>query len=96
MRRATYPWGHFEMNEQGGHHQMLFSSDLPVVICWKTMSEKLREWTNTHYFRPGQSGFNSFVWWYQNLIFNTLFLRLKNEGIITEEKYQYLITPKFP
>lgn len=96
MRFRTFPWGWLEANQQGNHDQMIFSSDLPVVICWKTLSEKLREWSNTHYYRPGQSGFISFVWWYRNLIFNTLFLRLKNEGTITEEYYQYLITPKFP
>ena len=95
MRKRTYPWGHFEMNQQGGHHQILFSSDLAVVELWKSLSESLREKCNTISFRPGQSGFISFVWWYRTQVFDRLFLRLKNEAIITEEYYQYLITPEF-
>jgi len=96
MRKKTYPWGHFEMNQQGNHHQMLFTSDLAVMTCWKTVSEELREWTNTHYNRLGQSGFISFVWWYQQQVFDKLFQRLKDESIITEEYRLYLVTPLAP
>lgn len=89
-------YGDLQTKKGGRHHEITYNKNMEVVKQWEGMGEKGRRLFRSVNPTVNQSGFWVFQSIYKRLCMNATALKCYQEGRITLERYNYLVTPVFP